>query len=182
LEKVVHREVFIQGDLVHPSIPIESIANLPTFSLGDVVDKRRDINGLPTFKPRGSPKGGLTPVAKGDGGGGIEDVHVVFGTRVCGAPPNLGVVVWHFSIQKYTGISYHSLLRCHKRLSNFSQFFSISILRTWLQKNNSGLQNIRKPAEQRLPTKFSLNQCLWILIPSKPCKRNPLDWLLEIAC
>jgi hypothetical protein len=92
LEKVVHREVLIQGDLVHPSIPIKSIANLPTFSLRDVVDKEGDINRLPTSKPRGSPKGGLPPVAKGDGGGGIEDVHVVFGTRVCGAPPNLGVV------------------------------------------------------------------------------------------
>jgi hypothetical protein len=38
------------------------------------------------------PKGGLAVVAEDDGGGGIEDFHIIVGARVAGTRLNLSVV------------------------------------------------------------------------------------------
>jgi hypothetical protein len=39
------------------------------------------------------PKGVLTAIANCDGGGGIEDLHVIFIARVAGARPYFSVVL-----------------------------------------------------------------------------------------
>jgi hypothetical protein len=61
---------------------IQRLRHRPLFSLAKLKDLGRHILWLPSPKPWGMQKRSLMPIAKGDRGSGIEDIHIIVIARV----------------------------------------------------------------------------------------------------
>jgi hypothetical protein len=78
--------------LGYPLIIAESMVYHPIFALANVKNPRRDVFWLPTMNPRRMPKRCFATVSKVNGGGRIEDVHILIGAWVTGTTPNLAFI------------------------------------------------------------------------------------------
>jgi hypothetical protein len=67
---------------------IQRLRHRPLFSLAKLKDLGRHILWLPSPKPWGMPKRSLMPIAKGDRGSGMENIHIIVIARVAESHPN----------------------------------------------------------------------------------------------